>query len=352
MATGAENARANPFADCTTDTAMPRLRTKYRDSSGTNTTSPRQFAPSVITTPYSTTICHSCVAQRICQQAGGQQCPAHQDQPARAQTVHQPADQRRTRPVDDLRDRIGQRDLGAAPAERVDEGHQEDGVGVHEARTDREGAEGGGEQQPEAGAGERFQVSHDGSVSGAAALPSPWRRGRLLQTRETGATAAELIHSHSQWGPADQIGAGNLLTVEKRLAALASVRQGRIYDVSHEIYMGAPYMAPNQTPFLMSIFGSWRDTIKRRRKMGATNDAGTNLERIEMTAHVGTHIDALGHFSNGDMLYNGNAAADVVTDWGLDRLGIEHAPPMITRAVLFDVAGPPCRPGRRSRRTI
>ena len=131
-----------------------------------------------------------------------------------------------------------------------------------------------------------------------------------------------VIHSHSQWGAADQIGAGNLLTVEKRLAALGSVRQGRIYDVSHEIFMGAPFMAPNQTPFLMSIFGSWRDTIKRRRKMGATNDAGTNLERIEMTAHVGTHIDALGHFSKGDMLYNGNAAADVVTDWGLDRLGI------------------------------
>ena len=63
MATGAENARANPLADCTTDTAMPRLRTKYRDSSGTNTTSPRQFAPSVITTPYSTTICQSWVAQ-------------------------------------------------------------------------------------------------------------------------------------------------------------------------------------------------------------------------------------------------------------------------------------------------
>ena len=145
-----------------------------------------------------------------------------------------------------------------------------------------------------------------------------------------------LMHSHSQWGPADQVGAGNLLTVEKRLAALVG-RQGRVYDVSHEIFMGAPFLAPNQTPFLMSIWGSWRDTIKRRRKMGATNDAGTNLERIEMTAHVGTHIDALGHFSKGDMLYNGNAAADVVTDWGLDRLGIENAPPMITRGLLFDV---------------
>src|SRR4051812_48232035 len=165
--------------------------------------------------------------------------------------------------------------------------------------------------------------------------------GKAVQDRRPNGTRGvrAMIHDHAKWGPADQVGAGNLLTVEKRLEALASVRQGRVYDVSHEIFMGAPYMAPNQTPFLMSIFGSWRDTIKRRRKLGATNDAGTNLERIEMTAHVGTHLDALGHFSKGDMLYNGNCAADVVTDWGLDRLGIEHAPPMITRGLLFDVAG-------------
>ena len=147
-----------------------------------------------------------------------------------------------------------------------------------------------------------------------------------------------LSHSHAQWGTADQIGAANLLTIEKRLAALAMVQQGQVFDVSHDIYMGAPFMPPNQTPFLMSIFGSWRHTIARRRNMGATNDAGTNLERIEMTTHVGTHIDALGHFSKGDMLYNNNNAADVVTDWGLQRLGIEHVPPMITRGLLFDVA--------------
>ena len=148
-----------------------------------------------------------------------------------------------------------------------------------------------------------------------------------------------IVHDHSRWGPADQIGAANLLTVEKRLTVLRSVREGRVYDVSHEISMGAPFMVPNQTPFLLSIWASWRDSIRRRRATGATNDAGANVERIEMTAHVGTHIDALGHFSKGDRLYNGLSAADVVTDWGLTSLGIEHAPPMITRAVLLDVAG-------------
>ena len=33
------------------------------------------------------------------------------------------------------------------------------------------------------------------------------------------------------------------------------------------------------------------------------------------------------------------SAGEIVTDWGLDKLGIEHAPPMITRGVLLDVAG-------------
>jgi len=148
-----------------------------------------------------------------------------------------------------------------------------------------------------------------------------------------------LIHSHSQWGPTDQLGAGNLLTAEKRLSALGLVQHGRVYDVSHEIDMSAPYMAPNQTPYLMSIWASWKDSIKRRRGMGMRNDAGTNLERIEMTTHVGTHIDALGHFSSGDRLYNGFCAPEVVTDWGLTALGIEKSPPIITRGLLFDVAG-------------
>ena len=79
--------------------------------------------------------------------------------------------------------------------------------------------------------------------------------------------------------------------------------------------------------------------MKRRRAMGGTNDAGTTLERIEMTTHVGTHMDALGHFSKGDLLYGGYPVDDTVDDWGLTHLGIEHCPPIITRGVLLDVAG-------------
>ena len=151
-------------------------------------------------------------------------------------------------------------------------------------------------------------------------------------------------HDHGKWGCAcwgaqDELGAMNLVTPAKRLAALKSIETGKVYDLSHVFGADAPYMAPNQPPFLMMMWAGWRDSIRRRRRMGATNDAGSNVERIEMTAHVGTHIDALGHVSKGDKLYNGFDATETLGDWGLTRLGIERTPPMITRGVLLDVAG-------------
>jgi kynurenine formamidase len=147
------------------------------------------------------------------------------------------------------------------------------------------------------------------------------------------------VHDHSRWGAGDQIGAGNLLTPERRLAALRLAREGRLLDLSHVIETGAPRIDPPQDPYVISISATSRNGVRRRRALGATNDAGTNLERIEMTTHVGTHIDALGHCSIGDRLYNGFSADEVVGDRGLTHLGVEHIPPIVTRGVLLDVAG-------------
>lgn len=147
------------------------------------------------------------------------------------------------------------------------------------------------------------------------------------------------VHDHSRWGAGDQVGAGNLLTPERRLAALSLVREGRLLDLSHAIETGAPRIDPPQDPYVITISANSRNGVRRRRALGATNDAGTNLERIEMTTHVGTHIDALGHCSIGDRLYNGFSADEVVGDRGLTHLGVEHIPPIVERGVLLDVAG-------------
>jgi kynurenine formamidase len=108
--------------------------------------------------------------------------------------------------------------------------------------------------------------------------------------------------------------------------------------MSHVIEIGAPRMAPNQSPYHIQAGPTSAGSIRRRRQMGAKNDAGSNLERIEMTTHVGTHIDALGHFSKGDMLYGGYSASETVEDFGLANLGIEHMPPMVTRGIILDVS--------------
>lgn len=150
------------------------------------------------------------------------------------------------------------------------------------------------------------------------------------------------IHDHARWtrwGKGDQLGAGHLLTPERTLNALRQVKDGRILDLSFTIEMGAPRMAPNQTPYIMTASSTSRRSIKRRRKMGATNDAGSNLERMELTTHVGTHIDSLGHFTLGDHMYGGYSAEETVDDFGLLNLGIENCPPMVTRGVCLDVSG-------------
>lgn len=148
-----------------------------------------------------------------------------------------------------------------------------------------------------------------------------------------------VLHDHRQWPAGDQLGAGNHLTPEKRLEALALVRRGDLFDLSHAIEIGAPHFEPVQTPYLLLGAPNWQGGIRRRRQAGATNDAGSNLERIEMTTHVGTHIDALGHFTIGSEMYGGNDANDVMTDFGLEKLGIEHAPSIVSRGLMVDVSG-------------
>lgn len=150
---------------------------------------------------------------------------------------------------------------------------------------------------------------------------------------------ANCVHDHARWGTGDQLGAGNLLSPETTLAALTMPQEGRIVDLSHVIEFGAPLIPPNQTPYLLISSATSRNSMRHRASLGATNEAGANLERIEMTTHVGTHIDALGHFTIGDRMYGGYSADETVGDRGLINLGVEHIPPIVTRGICMDVSG-------------
>lgn len=136
----------------------------------------------------------------------------------------------------------------------------------------------------------------------------------------------------------DQQGAAGRITPKDRLAALAMVQQGHVFDLDHEIRAGAPHYERVQPPYLQSLWSRAESVIRALRRQNITNDPGVNVEHVHMTFHVGTHVDALGHFTIGDKMYGGHSAKEIIGDLGLRRLGIEQVPTLITRGICIDVA--------------
>ncbi|MDQ6819993.1 MAG: cyclase family protein [Actinomycetota bacterium] len=60
-------------------------------------------------------------------------------------------------------------------------------------------------------------------------------------------------------------------------------------------------------------------------------------EAISGTMQIGTHIDALSHLQIGDRGYNGWTVAELAETWGVNRLGAETIPQIVTRGLLIDV---------------
>jgi kynurenine formamidase len=132
----------------------------------------------------------------------------------------------------------------------------------------------------------------------------------------------------------------NYVTPEVTLAALSSVKQGRMIDLSHELKIGAPQIPPFMPPYLLGMWAN-PDTTRRlvKEKFDAKNDLGVFTERVSLCMHTGTHVDALGHLTIGDEMFNGWRYQTSSSNFGLERLGIEQMPPMITRGVCLDVGG-------------
>ncbi len=151
--------------------------------------------------------------------------------------------------------------------------------------------------------------------------------------------SADLGENNWPWGKDDVLGAGNLMTANSIKAALMAVENGQIIELSHDVAMGAPYIWPIQTPYVMTLSRTSKNMEGfLRENMGATNNIGFYLERIEMTTHVSTHIDALGHVTIAAELYNGLDREQAASDIGLNHNGIDKSPPFIATGILIDVA--------------
>ncbi len=153
-----------------------------------------------------------------------------------------------------------------------------------------------------------------------------WVPAPLGQAAKPPTNAAEfdqLFHSVSnwgRWGKDDQLGAANLVTAAKRKQAAALVREGITVSLAHNPL--TERAEDNNNPF--------EQTMLR----------GNNMDRYAVTYHgyAHSHIDALCHFLYKDQTYNGYARADVNTDKGCAKLGIDTLKNgIVTRGVLIDI---------------
>lgn len=90
---------------------------------------------------------------------------------------------------------------------------------------------------------------------------------------------------------------------------------------------------PSHPPFLYSLSKAHGDIVFE----GGVSSAA---EVITLGGHVGTHMDALCHFSRDGRLFGGTEAEAVQSvGGGFRALGIDTVGPVVRRGVLFDVAG-------------
>jgi|SRR5271165_2717328 len=108
--------------------------------------------------------------------------------------------------------------------------------------------------------------------------------------------------------------------------------QARIYDLAQSYFVGMPHY-PTHPPFLFSLTKKHGDQVLE----GGISSAA---DAITFGGHVGTHIDALCHFSCGGKMYGGvDANAQQSYGAGIGSLTVDTIAPILRRGVLLDIAG-------------
>lgn len=165
----------------------------------------------------------------------------------------------------------------------------------------------------------------------AAGQPAP--QGRAQPTAPAGPTAdrspknaAEFdemfcrISNWGRWGQDDQLGSANLVTPAKRKQAAALVKNGLSVSLAHNPL--TERADDNASPF--------EHTMNR----GFTMDT----YKVSYHGYAHSHIDALCHILYKDRTYNGYARADVNTEKGCTKLGIDFLKNgIVTRGILIDI---------------
>ena len=105
----------------------------------------------------------------------------------------------------------------------------------------------------------------------------------------------------------------------------------RVYDLGQPYFAGMPHW-PAHPPFLFGL-------TKRHGDLVGPAGNSSAADAIAMGSHVGTHIDALCHFSCGGMLHGGHPVEELQSYvGGLQKYSVDTVAPILRRGVLIDLA--------------
>src|SRR6186713_2611065 len=148
-------------------------------------------------------------------------------------------------------------------------------------------------------------------------------QGQVARAPRNAAEFDELfkqVSNWGRWGKDDQLGSVNLITAAKRKQALALAKTGVSVSLAHNPL--TERAEDNSNPF--------EHTMLR----------GNNMDRYAVSYHgyAHSHIDALCHILYKDQTYNGYPRAEVNTEKGCTKLGIDNLKNgVITRGILIDI---------------
>jgi kynurenine formamidase len=138
----------------------------------------------------------------------------------------------------------------------------------------------------------------------------------------------------SPFGADDELGMLNHVTDATRRAALALVREGRLYDLGHVLDERCPVF-PGR--YFRQTLVTTAHHANEAMPIG-DNQVNWVTEIVSGTMQLGTHLDALSHLQIGERGYNGWRVAELAEPAGMKRLGAETIPQIVTRGWLVDVS--------------
>jgi kynurenine formamidase len=145
---------------------------------------------------------------------------------------------------------------------------------------------------------------------------------------------AARVSNWGRWGADDQRGTLNLVDEAAVLRGAAAVRRGASFSLSIPMDAEGP-----QTGRVMGRENPTRTvTVASFAFTGDPGDFQTSDDKIETGLQSATHWDSLAHAGYDNLLYNDTPSSAITMEAGATRLGIEQFGPLVSRALVCDVA--------------